>query len=107
MARKLVILFAVAISLLCLICGGCLRKGQDDARHILAEMEINPTHWDNFFIAEIHAFLGEKEQSFQWLDKAFEEPHHSYVAWIKYFSGCKSLRDDPHYDELLRRMDLL
>jgi serine/threonine protein kinase/Tfp pilus assembly protein PilF len=90
-----------------LACTYALAGRKDDARHILAEMEINPTHWDNFFIAEIHAFLGEKEQSFQWLDKAFEEPHHSYVAWIKYFSGFKSLRDDPRYDELLRRMDLL
>jgi serine/threonine protein kinase/tetratricopeptide (TPR) repeat protein len=89
-----------------LACTYALAGRKDDARHILAEMEINPTHWDNFFIAEIHAFLGEKEQSFQWLDKAFEEPHHSYVAWIKYFSGFKSLRDDPRYDELLRRMDL-
>ncbi len=31
MARRLVVLFTVAVSLLCLICGGCSRKGQDDA----------------------------------------------------------------------------
>ena len=32
MARRLVVIFTVTISLLCLICGGCSRKGQDDVK---------------------------------------------------------------------------
>ena len=28
------------------------------------------------------------------------------MPWIKYFVGFKSLRDDPRFDDLLRRMKL-
>jgi hypothetical protein len=72
----------------------------------LAELEADPTPWDVFFIAEIYAVLGEKDQVFRWLETAFEPPQHSYVPWIKHFPGFKPLRDDPRFADLLRRMNL-
>ncbi|MHC4167107.1 MAG: protein kinase domain-containing protein [Planctomycetota bacterium] len=78
----------------------------DEARSLLAELEADPTPWDVFFIAEIYAVLGEKDQVFRWLETAFEPPQHSYVPWIKHFPGFKPLRDDPRFADLLRRMNL-
>ncbi len=78
----------------------------DEARSLLAELEADPTPWDVFFIAEIYAVLGEKDQAFRWLEAAFEPPQHSYVPWIKHFPGFKPLRDDPRFADLLRRMNL-
>ena len=79
----------------------------NEARSILAELEADPTRWDILFIAEAYAALGDKDQAFQWLEKAFEPPHHSYVPWIKHFPGFKPLHDDPRYTDLLRDMKLL
>ncbi|UCG59902.1 MAG: protein kinase [Phycisphaerales bacterium] len=78
---------------------------QDEARLVLAELEADPEPWDIFFIAEIYAILGEKDQAFRWLETAFEPPHHSYVPWLKHFPGFKPLRDDPRFAELLRRLN--
>jgi len=79
---------------------------RSEARLILAEVEADPTPWDILFIAEVYAVLGEKDQAFQWLDRAFGPPHHSYLPWIKHFPGFQPLRDDPRFDNLLRRMNL-
>ena len=79
---------------------------QDDARLRLAELAADPEPWDIFFIAEIYAILGEKDEAFRWLEAAFEPPHHSYVPWIKLFPGFKPLHDDPRFADLLRRMNL-
>ena len=78
---------------------------QDDARTILAELEADHTHWDIFFIAEIYAILGEKDEAFRWLEASFEPPHHSYVPWIKHFPGFKPLRNDPRFGILLSRLN--
>ncbi|UCF15956.1 MAG: tetratricopeptide repeat protein, partial [Phycisphaerales bacterium] len=77
----------------------------DEARSILAELEADPTPWDIFFIAQIYAILGEKDQAFRWLEAAFEPPHHSYVPWIKHFPAFKPLQGDLRFADLLRRLD--
>jgi TolB-like protein/Tfp pilus assembly protein PilF len=78
----------------------------DEARALLAEVEADPTPWDIFFIAEIYATLGEKDQAFQWLEVTFGPPHHSYLPWIKHYPGFQPLRNDVRYADLLRRMNL-
>jgi tetratricopeptide (TPR) repeat protein len=56
-------------------------------------------------IARIYAGLGEKDQAFAWLEKACDE--HSYsIAWLKVEPAWDSLRSDPRFAELLRRMGL-
>jgi len=85
----------------------CAMAGRrSEAKSLLAEIEAAPTPWDILFIAEVYAVLGEKDQAFRWLDRAFGPPHHSYVPWIKRFPGFEPLRDDPRYADLLRRMNL-
>jgi serine/threonine protein kinase/TolB-like protein/Tfp pilus assembly protein PilF len=67
----------------------------------LAQQEYVPA--DN--IARIYAGLGEKDQAFVWLEKAYDE--HSYtIASLKVEPGWDSLRSDPRFADLLRRMGL-
>jgi TolB-like protein/DNA-binding winged helix-turn-helix (wHTH) protein/Tfp pilus assembly protein PilF len=56
------------------------------------------------FFAWVYAALGEKDQAFAWLEKAYEE--HSVVkAALKVDPGLEPLRSDPRFQDLLRRMN--
>jgi predicted Zn-dependent protease len=56
-------------------------------------------------IAEIYAWRGEKDQAFTWLDRAFVQHDGGLVA-LKLDMLMASLRTDPRYGALLRRMNL-
>ena len=79
----------------------------DEARDALAELEADYSPWDIWFIAVIYAALGEKDQVFKWLEKAYGPPNHPYLPWISYAPEFKSVRDDLRFSDLLRRMNLL
>ncbi len=51
----------------------------------------------------IYAGLGEKNQAFTWLEKAYEE-RASRLIWLKTEPMIDSLRSDPRFGELLRRL---
>jgi tetratricopeptide (TPR) repeat protein len=79
---------------------------QDEARLVLAELEADSTLWDTWFIAQIYAILGQKDEAFRWLEAAYGPPHHPYVPWIRHAPAFKPLHDDPRFGDLLRRMNL-
>ena len=79
---------------------------QDEARLVLAELEADPMTWDTWFIAQIYAVLGEKDEAFRWLEAAYGPHRHPYVPWISYPPAFKLLHDDPRFGDLLRRMNL-
>jgi hypothetical protein len=57
-----------------------------------------------WFISFVYSFAGEKEQALKWLERAYEmkDPNMPYII-----SACFDiLRDDPRFQELLRRMNL-
>jgi serine/threonine-protein kinase len=54
--------------------------------------------------AEIYAVLGEKDQALVWLEKAFEQ-RRPLLAWLKASRLWDPLRDDPRFQDLLRRMN--
>jgi tetratricopeptide (TPR) repeat protein len=56
-------------------------------------------------IALIYAGLGEKDQAFAWLEKA-HDAHDFEMAWLKVEPRWDSLRPDPRFTDLLRRMGL-
>jgi hypothetical protein len=56
-------------------------------------------------IAEIYAWRGEKDQAFTWLDRAFVQ-HDGELVALKLDMLMASLRTDPRYGALLRRMNL-
>ncbi len=57
-------------------------------------------------VALIYAGLGDKDQAFAWLDKAYEE-HSFQMAWLKVEPRWDTLRSDPRFADLLRRVGLL
>ncbi len=79
---------------------------QDEARLVLAELVADPTPWDTWFIAQIYAVLGEKDEAFRWLEAAYGPHHHPYLPWIMHPPAFKPLHDDPRFKDLLRRMNL-
>jgi len=56
-------------------------------------------------IAMLYAVLGDKDQAIEWLSKAVDEHYHNAI-WIKVFPTYAPLRDDPRFQDLLRRMNL-
>jgi O-methyltransferase involved in polyketide biosynthesis len=56
--------------------------------------------------ALVYIGLDEKDQAFEWLDKAFEE-RSEMLPWLKIAAEYDSLRADPRFLKLLRRVGLL
>ena len=62
-------------------------------------------YMDLGFIAYDYAALGDKDQTFAWLEKAYSEKAGS-LGYIKVTTLMDSLRSDPRYIDLLKRMGL-
>jgi serine/threonine-protein kinase len=62
------------------------------------------THISPWFISFVYSFAGEKEQALEWLERAYEmkDPIMPYLIT----PGFDILRDEPRFQELLRRMGL-
>ncbi len=54
----------------------------------------------------VHAYLGEKDQVFEQLEKAYEESE-AGMPQIQQNPDYDPLRDDPRFHDLLLRMNLL
>jgi tetratricopeptide (TPR) repeat protein len=54
--------------------------------------------------AAIYARLGDKDQAFAWLEKAYAARKLSMI-WLKVSPSWDSLRSDPRFQDLLRRMN--
>jgi hypothetical protein len=55
-------------------------------------------------IATIYASLGKKDQAFDWLEKSYED-RTFWLAGLKVDPEMDTLRSDPRFKELLRRMN--
>lgn len=58
-----------------------------------------------FNMAIIHAGLGDKDEAFAWLEKAFEQRSRS-VAWLNVTKEVEDLRSDPRFEALVHRIGL-
>jgi TolB-like protein/DNA-binding winged helix-turn-helix (wHTH) protein/Tfp pilus assembly protein PilF len=56
---------------------------------------------------ERYARVGDKGQAVEWLEKAYQERADHHMAFIKAEPMLDSLRSDPRFQDLLRRMGLL
>ena len=72
----------------------------DELKGIAKQRYIPPYNF-----ALIYAGLGDKDQAFAWLDKAYEE-HSQQLSLLKSNPLFDSLRSDPRYTELLRKVNL-
>jgi serine/threonine protein kinase/tetratricopeptide (TPR) repeat protein len=78
-----------------------------EARAILDELkQLSAQHYlPADAIALVYAGLGEKDQAFAWLEKAYEERAFR-MQFIKVEPKWDSLRSDPRFADLLRRIGL-
>jgi TolB-like protein/DNA-binding winged helix-turn-helix (wHTH) protein/Tfp pilus assembly protein PilF len=94
-----------ALGMLGLAYGLAGRKA--DATKILNELlELNRTRYVTpAALANVYIGLGDKEQAFVWLEKAYEE-RSNYIAYLKVFPLLDPIRSDPRFAELVRRVGL-
>jgi len=56
-------------------------------------------------IAQLFFALEENDQGFQWLEKAYEHKH-SQMIGLKIWPTFNSIRDDPPFKDMLKRVGL-
>ena len=83
-------------------------SGQPEkARKLIEELQAgyHPEHQVPYHLAMIYFGLGENDQAFEWLDKACEQ-RSTQLWWIKTIPVLDSVRTDPRFQNILRRMNL-
>jgi TolB-like protein len=82
-----------------------------ESREILKEVEqleqvAKPPYYSRaFWCAMIHALLGERDQAFVWLNRAYEAREPALI-YLRYFPDFESLHEDPRFGALLCRIGL-
>jgi serine/threonine protein kinase/Tfp pilus assembly protein PilF len=78
-----------------------------EARNVLDELgqRAKSTYVPPYYLAILHAALGENEQAITWLEKAYRE-RDTYLPYLKVDEALDPLRPDPRFQELLRRVGL-
>jgi eukaryotic-like serine/threonine-protein kinase len=81
---------------------------REKANQALAELrEMSQQHYISpYLTALIYLGLGDKEQAFAWLDKAYQD-RSSLLIWLKVEPLFDTLRADPRFQDLLRRVGLM
>ena len=80
---------------------------KDQAQNVVTELKqlSKQRYVAPFEIAVIYMGLGEKEQTFEWLEKAYLD-HSPWLIWLNVDPRFDSLHRDPRYGDLRRRMGL-
>ncbi len=80
---------------------------RDEAQKTVNELqELSKRRYVSpYFFALIYTGLGDKDQAFAYLDKAYEE-HNDYLIYLKVEPLFDPLRSDPRFADLLRRVGL-
>ncbi|HET6892578.1 MAG TPA: protein kinase [Pyrinomonadaceae bacterium] len=80
---------------------------RSEALKILAELQerAKQKYVSPYFIALVYVGLGEKDQAFAWLEKAYQE-RHPYLILIKVEPVFDVLRSDPRFQDLVQRIGL-
>jgi DNA-binding winged helix-turn-helix (wHTH) protein/TolB-like protein/Tfp pilus assembly protein PilF len=78
-----------------------------EARKVIGELEklAKRKYVSPYFIAVIYTGLGERDQAFAWLEKAYQE-RHQYMTLIGVEPLFDPLRSDPRFANLMRRIGL-
>ena len=76
------------------------------ATAILKELEEKYARKESngYNVAGVYAGLGDKNMAFEWLEKGFQTKED--LGLIRWRIPYESLRDDPRYKDLLKRMGL-
>jgi serine/threonine protein kinase/tetratricopeptide (TPR) repeat protein len=79
---------------------------RNEALKVLAELQEQSkrSYVAAFHIAEIYAALDQKEDALRFLEKAYQE-HHPYLLWLRWYPSFDTLRSEPRFQDLVRRMN--
>jgi len=77
----------------------------NDAEAVLQEMEAlsKQRFVTAYGVALVHAGLGQSDEAFRWLDRAFDERSH-WLVWLRLDPRWKGLHGDARFAELISRM---
>ncbi len=80
---------------------------KDKALEVLEELKERSKreYVSAFYFVVIHLGLDEKDQAFEWLERAYRE-RSTYLIWLKVDPIFDGLRSDPRFTELIRRIGL-
>jgi tetratricopeptide (TPR) repeat protein len=70
----------------------------DEAKELSKQRYLSP-----YDIAIVYAGLGQKDQAFAWLQKAYEQ-RCDFMVWLKVDPRFGNLRADPRFQDLVRRV---
>jgi serine/threonine-protein kinase len=78
---------------------------QSEARNILAQLvqAREKRYVSAPLIAAVSTALGDKEEAFRWLERAYEE-HSGVLQWIAFLPEFRALHSDARFPHLLRRI---
>ncbi len=89
------------------LCFALVAAGRrEEARVLLNEMKAQSfaSGMNPYFIATAHAALDEHDAAFEWFERAFRA-RDPWMFWLGTEPKLARLRDDPRFDDLLRRMN--
>jgi DNA-binding winged helix-turn-helix (wHTH) protein/TolB-like protein/Flp pilus assembly protein TadD len=78
---------------------------RDEALAVLDKLRASREYVSPAGLAVLYAALGDREAAFGWLERAYEA-HDAQLQHLKVDRRLDSLRADPRFDDLLRRMRL-
>jgi len=70
---------------------------------LLAQYKAKTNYLAPYQIAELYADIGDKDHAFEWLNTAYQE-HCVYLVILRVDPAFDSLRSDPRYAELVRKI---
>jgi TolB-like protein/Flp pilus assembly protein TadD len=84
-----------------------LAEQKAEARRVLTELQQLSTrrYVAPFHFAMVYTGLGDRDEAFAWLEKAYDA-RSWYLTWLKTAPEVDSLRSDPRFADLVRRIGL-
>jgi len=74
-------------------------------RRRLAQLKARPGYTEPFEFVNLYLSLGDKDQTFAWLEKAYRD-RNPFMVGLKSSPRSDILRSDPRYEDLVRRVGL-
>ncbi|NVM56954.1 MAG: tetratricopeptide repeat protein, partial [Desulfobacterales bacterium] len=78
-----------------------------EAQRVISKLQklSKQKYVSSYDMAVIYTGLGERDQAFQWLEKAYEQRDGWLAGWLKIDPRFDPLHNDPRFADLLRRMN--
>lgn len=77
---------------------------RDESDRALEKLTSRWGHGAQYQIAQVHAWRGDADRAFEWLERAFRERDPA-ISFLRVDPALQGLRDDPRHAVLLRKMN--